>query len=435
MVRVLIIDSDAARNQSLAEKLNSRDLTVSSMTMISIDNLSAAIDNAQIIVALIQDQALILELVKHADRQKTTFLLTDAASIRNQVSQENILCFDAVDSMLENIIQSVETIAHMLNNIRFLPVGVDPRSKAMLDVARKAARSMATVLISGETGVGKEVLAHYIHHHSVFARGPFVSVNCAALPDNMIEAILFGYEKGAFTNAINSYTGKFEQAQNGTLLLDEISEISIGLQAKLLRVLQEREIERLGGKKPVHINVRIIAATNRDLNQQVNMGAFRKDLFYRLNVIPILCPALRDRPMDIMPLAEFLLQHHSVLLDRKIPMLTGLARTKLMNYRWPGNIREMDNVIQRALIMCEEEIIDAHEIVLQEFLVEVSNHSEVIELEKFGSRLEENQAKVIMDVLKETEGCRNDAAKMLNISPRTLRYKIAKLRSFGMKIP
>jgi two-component system response regulator FlrC len=322
----------------------------------------------------------------------------------------------------------------MLNETR-LPIAVDPRSKAMLEVARKAAKSMATVLISGETGVGKEVLAHYIHHSSGFAHGPFISVNCAALPDNMIEAILFGYEKGAFTNAINSYTGKFEQAQNGTLLLDEISEISIALQAKLLRVLQEREIERLGGKKPVQINVRIIAATNRDLNQQVVMGAFRKDLFYRLNVIPIVCPPLRDRAMDILPMAEYLLSHHASSLSRNIPALTELAKMKLMNYRWPGNIREMDNVIQRALIMCEQDVIDAHEIVLQENLVEVGGNSEVIELEKFSSRLEENEAKVIMDVLKETEGCRNDAAKILNISPRTLRYKIAKLRSIGLKIP
>lgn len=323
----------------------------------------------------------------------------------------------------------------MLTHARFEPVAEDPRSKAMLEVARKAARSMATVLINGETGVGKEVLAHFIHHQSALADGPFISINCAAMPENMMEAILFGYEKGAFTSAINSYMGKFEQAQNGTLLLDEISEISIGLQAKLLRVLQEREIERLGGKKPVSINVRIIAATNRDLNQQVLAGAFRKDLFYRLNVIPIACPALRERPMDILPLAEYLLHHHSAQLRRPVPVLTEQARAKLLEYHWPGNIREMDNVIQRLLIMSEANVIEAHDFVLQEETLEVKPAAEPAEIERFGSRLEENEARVIMDVLKEAAGRRGIAAKLLNISPRTLRYKLAKLRAIGVKIP
>ncbi len=434
MVRVLIIDNDNARCQALAEKLTSAGQAVSSMSMINSDNCSVAVENAQIVVALDQEKVLVNHLVKQTESQRTMFLLTNTPA-KNQASQENVIYFSRDENILEEIVQRVETLAHMLGNLRFMPVAVDTRSKAVLQMARKAARTMATVLISGETGVGKEVLAHYIHYHSAFARGPFISVNCAALPDNMMEAILFGYEKGAFTSAINSYIGKFEQAQNGTLLLDEISEISIALQAKLLRVLQEREIERLGGKKPIQINVRIIAATNRDLNQQVVMGAFRKDLFYRLNVIPLVCPALRDRPEDILPLAQFMLEQHAALLNRVIPDLTSLAKAKLMNHRWPGNVREMDNVIQRALIMSDECVIDAHDIVLQETLVEVGSQNQVIELEKFSSRLEENEAKVIIDVLKETEGCRNDAAKMLNISPRTLRYKIAKLRSIGMKIP
>jgi len=434
MVRVLIIDNDNARCQTLAEKLTSAGQAVSSMSMINSDNYSVAVENAQIVIALDQEKALVNHLVKLTESQRTMFLLTNTPA-KSVASQENIIYFSHSENILEEIDQRVEALAHMLGNLKFMPVAVDARSKALLQMARKAAKSMATVLISGETGVGKEVLAHYIHYHSAFARGPFISVNCAALPDNMMEAILFGYEKGAFTSAINSYIGKFEQAQNGTLLLDEISEISIALQAKLLRVLQEREIERLGGKKPIQINVRIIAATNRDLNQQVVMGAFRKDLFYRLNVIPLICPALRDRPEDILPLAQFMLEQHAALLNRAIPDLTSLAKAKLMNHRWPGNVREMDNVIQRALIMSDESVIDAHDIVLQETLVEVGGQNQVIELEKFSSRLEENEAKVIIDVLKETEGCRNDAAKMLNISPRTLRYKIAKLRSIGMKIP
>jgi two-component system, response regulator FlrC len=306
------------------------------------------------------------------------------------------------------------------------PIAEDPCSKQILDVARKAAKSQATILISGETGAGKEVLAHYIHQYSLVANGPFISVNCAALPDNMIEAILFGYEKGSFTSAITNYIGKFEQAQNGTLLLDEISEISIALQAKLLRVIQEKEVERLGGKKNINVNVRIIAASNRHLGEQVKQGLFRKDLYYRLNVIPIHCASLRERPLDILPLANFFIKKHATLLDRNQSVLTSAAKDKLINHSWPGNIREMENVIQRSMIMTDSGVIDENDIHLVD---------ESVEENSFSSKLEANEAKIIIDILNEVDGCRHSAAKMLNISPRTLRYKLAKLRSIGFKIP
>lgn len=307
-------------------------------------------------------------------------------------------------------------------------IAQDPASKAMLAVAKKAAKSNATVLITGETGVGKEVLAQFIHQASG-VKGPFISVNCAALPDNMIEAILFGYEKGAFTNAISSYTGKFEQAHNGTLLLDEISEISIGLQAKLLRVLQEREVERLGGKKIIPINVRIIAATNRNLIEQVKAGFFRKDLYYRLNVIPIHCVPLRQRPKDIIPLANFFLKNYAKILEREIPQLTDEAREQLIAYSWPGNVREMENVIQRALILQDANIIDEDDIQL------VDNMNNQDSFHPFTSALEAQEARIILDILAESEGSRQLTAQKLNMSPRTLRYKLAKFKSLGLTIP
>ncbi|MEQ1790396.1 MAG: sigma 54-interacting transcriptional regulator [Rickettsiales bacterium] len=316
----------------------------------------------------------------------------------------------------------------------FLLSAEDSKSKAMLEIAQKAAKSHATILLTGETGVGKEVMAHYIHHHSPCANGPFVSVNCAALPENMVEAILFGYERGAFTNAVNQYMGKFEQAQHGTLLLDEISEIPLGLQAKLLRVLQEREVERLGGKRMIPVDVRIIAATNRDLEQQVISGLFREDLYYRLNVLPIHCPALRERPSDIIPLAEYFLRKYATSMNRIVPTFMDDAKVKLLKFSWPGNIREMDNVIQRCLIMTEGELISADDLAITVDFHEKLEYQFEHDMQ-FQSPLEETEANLILSVLRESEGCRNKAAEKLNISPRTLRYKLSKLRAIGLQVP
>lgn len=316
------------------------------------------------------------------------------------------------------------------------PIAIDSHSKAMLITALKAARSTATVLITGETGAGKEVIAQYIHQHSAHAHGPFISVNCAALPDNMIEAILFGYEKGSFTGAINQYVGKFEQANTGTLLLDEISELSISLQAKLLRALQEREIERLGGKRLIPINVRIIAATNRNLQEQVDAGLFRKDLFYRLNVIPLYCHPLRERKEDILPLAEyFITKYKDLSAQPQAVTLSNCAKQKLLEHNWPGNVREMDNLIQRILVMSEQSLITAEDIDLPQMMKPVYILEPILDNTQFESKLAASEAKAILEVLGETAGSRAETAKKLNISPRTLRYKLAKLRANGVKVP
>lgn len=231
------------------------------------------------------------------------------------------------------------------------PVIVDEHSKVVFNLALRVAGHSTTVLLYGESGTGKEVLARFIHEVSGRAKGPFIAINCAAIPENMLEATLFGYEKGAFTGAYSMMAGKFEQAQEGTLLLDEISEMPLSLQAKLLRVIQEKEIERLGAKKKIKLDIRIIAATNKTLKQEVKEGRFREDLYYRVNVFPILIPPLRIRKQDILPLAERFIQLYAVAQNR--PSLSEEAKNSLLNCPWQGNVRELENVIQRALIIAD----------------------------------------------------------------------------------
>ena len=237
-------------------------------------------------------------------------------------------------------------------------VAVDPASRRVFALAARVAATEATVLLLGESGVGKEVLARYIHKRSPRAAGPFVAINCAAIPDNLLEATLFGYERGAFTGAQTAHPGKFEQAQQGTLLLDEISELPLSLQAKLLRVVQEREVERVGGKKTVALNIRVLATSNRDLPAEVAAGRFRADLYHRLNVFPLTIPPLRERPADILPLARAILQRHAASLGG-VACLAPDSEPLLCDCPWQGNVRELENVLSRALILANGAVISA----------------------------------------------------------------------------
>jgi two-component system response regulator FlrC len=302
--------------------------------------------------------------------------------------------------------------------------------KATYALAKRAAMTQASILIQGETGTGKEVLAQYIHQSSAKATGPWVAINCAAMPESMIEAILFGYEKGSFTSAVASYAGKFEQAHTGTLLLDEIGELPLSLQAKLLRVLQTHEVERLGAKQATHVDVRVIAATNQDLKQRVQQGLFRLDLFYRLNVITLVCTPLRDRGNDVIYLAKQFLMNFAESEGKPALTLTSDAEKKLLSYPWPGNIRELENTMQRALILDEDARIDANDISFQEGVI-LSQPTDFTE--KTSLKAQENE--IILNVLKEVNGVRGVAAKRLNISPRTLRHKLMKLKQIGCDIP
>lgn len=316
-------------------------------------------------------------------------------------------------------------------------IASDESFKKVLDMARRVAPSDATVLVTGESGTGKEVLFRYIHNHSDRKDKEPVAINCAAIPDNMLEAILFGYEKGAFTGAYKSSPGKFEQANGSTLLLDEISEMDLGLQAKLLRVLQEKQVERLGSGNVIDLDVRVIATSNRDMREEVKAGRFREDLFYRLNVFPIMMPALRERPEDIVPLAEYLLGRAAKSHQALNSELTELACEKLRKHPWPGNVRELDNVMQRALILANGGQICADDLILEDvdpsFVENLTpNDSNPTNL---GEKVKDQEYQLILDALEEGNGSRKFAAEKLGISPRTLRYKLAKMRDNGVSIP
>ncbi len=308
------------------------------------------------------------------------------------------------------------------------PVAADVRTVELLRVAQRVARSDATITISGESGCGKEVIARYIHQNSARSDSPFIAINCAAIPENMLEAVLFGYEKGSFTGASSAHPGKFEQAQGGTLLLDEISEMDLGLQAKLLRVIQEKEVERIGGRKLISLNVRVLATTNRDLRQRVSDGEFREDLYYRLNVFPLHIPPLRERKGDVLPLALLAVRKHTPA-DTTLPTLSGSAEEKLLAHEWPGNVRELENAIQRTLIMLQGKEISATDLVLED-----DNHGPVDALNPptgLQDDLKVREYQLIIDAINTKNATRVDVAKSLGISPRTLRYKLARMREEG----
>lgn len=335
------------------------------------------------------------------------------------------------------------------------PVALEPASQQLLELAARVARSDSTVLISGESGTGKEVLAQYIHQQSPRVGKPFVAINCAAIPDNMLEATLFGHEKGAFTGAIAAQPGKFELADGGTILLDEISEMPLALQAKLLRVLQEREVERVGARKPISLDIRVLATTNRDLLGEVAAGRFREDLYYRLSVFPLAWRPLRERPADILPLAERLLAKYARKMNHAPVTLADCARAALLTHPWPGNVRELDNAIQRSLILQQGGQVLAADLCLTSPIglaprpvlsavpasapppvsasVDIPSVAST-EAGPLGEDLKRREFQMIIDTLRSERGRRKEAAERLGISPRTLRYKLAQMRDAGMDV-
>jgi len=323
-------------------------------------------------------------------------------------------------------------------------IAEDPRTRNVLALAAKVAETDATILLTGESGTGKEVFARYIHSHSRRRTGAFVAINCAAIPENLLEATLFGYEKGSFTGAQTSQAGKFEQAQGGTILLDEISEMPLGLQAKMLRVLQEREVERVGGKKPVALDIRVLSTSNRDMMREVQAGRFREDLYYRLNVFPLAIPSLRERPADIVPLARHFIERHGERIG-KTARIADEAAAILAAWRWPGNVRELENTVQRALIVASGDTITADDVRLclpepgsvPEFNTGVT---ESVAIASEGasalasakpSQMRDIERQHIIDTLKAVGGSRKKAVEKLGISERTLRYKLQQYREEG----
>ncbi len=322
------------------------------------------------------------------------------------------------------------------------PVAVAETTRELLSLARRVAQSDCTVLLAGESGVGKEVLARYIHRNSKRANAPFVAVNCAAIPESMLEGILFGWERGSFTGAHAAHPGKFEQAQGGTLLLDELTEMPMTLQAKLLRVLQEREVERLGGNQPLALDVRVIATTNRQLRAEVAMGRFREDLYYRVNVFPLELTPLRNRIDDVLPLAMRLLGDHC-RGGTPIPALSAAAGQLLLTHAWPGNVRELDNVMQRALVLCDGVTIEPAHLrfeVLSPASVatapapEETTTKSAVRSKDLAGRLNVTEQQIIIEALRNNFGSRERVARGLGISPRTLRYKLARMREAGIDL-
>lgn len=313
-------------------------------------------------------------------------------------------------------------------------VAEDAASRDLFAMAQRVAQTDATVLLTGESGVGKEVVARFIHRNSLRRAGPFVAINCAAIPDSLLEATLFGYEKGAFTGAQQAQAGKFEQAQEGTLLLDEVTEMPMGLQAKLLRVLQEREVERVGGKKPVALNIRIVATSNRDMAEAVANGGFREDLYYRLNVFPVAIPALRQRPLDIVPIARHFLAEHGGRFGRTGMRLSPAAERALASHAWPGNVRELENVMQRALIMAPGSSIEPEHLHLggQPAVRPATPAASAVNDKKGDNmNMKDLEREHILQTLSEVGGSRKLAIERLGISERTLRYKLQQYREEG----
>ena len=535
--RILVVDDDSQLREAIVDTLmlTGYDCLEASSGEDALYQLSKR--SVDMVIADIQmdgmDGHTLLRNIRDKYPQLPVLLMTAYANIDGAVRamREGAIDYLAKPFAPEVLLNQVSRYVPVRKVTKREPIWADPSTGELLQLAAKVAASDATVMITGPSGSGKEVLSRYVHDQSPRAAGPFVAINCAAIPDTMLESTLFGYEKGAFTGAVQACPGKFEQAQGGTILLDEITEMDLNLQAKLLRVLQEKEVERLGGRKMIDLDVRVIATSNRDLKQAVAEHKFREDLYYRLNVFPLRWKPLKDRILDVAPLARYFLQRHATENSKAIPELTAQALTALNAYSWPGNVRELENVMQRALILCDGVSVKPENLILDDFegalgtsttitgispnlyqeqVTEpayqpqvppqvppqmppvppqfqpqvppsfapqvppaapqvppqmssqaasafnatatagrgVTGHSaaesvastmDMVRRQKIptslGGELKQQEYQIILDALIDCRGNRQAVAEKLGISPRTLRYKIAKMREEGMIIP
>jgi len=441
--KILVVEDDAGLREALVDTLS-----LAGYECVEADSGEAALlqlknHSVDIVVSDVQMGGMsglsLLKSIKNQQANLPVLLMTAYGTIDDavQAMQDGACNYIAKPFAPQVLLNMVSQYIPPKTVNKNDPIVADPRSLELLTLAKKVASTDASVMILGPSGSGKEVLAQYVHNHSKRSAESFIAINCAAIPENMLEATLFGYEKGAFTGAIQACPGKFEQAQGGTILLDEITEMDLGLQAKILRVLQEREVERLGGRKTISLDVRVIATSNRNLKDAVNDGAFREDLYYRLNVFPLSWLPLAQRVDDIFVLAQHLVSRHCQKNGESIPEFSGAARSKLNAYHWPGNVRELDNVIQRALILHTNELIDAGDLLIENFDTALVTEPETVAVsdDKLGSELKLQEHQIILDTLQACHGSRKDVAERLGISPRTLRYKIAKMRDSGIEIP
>ena len=395
---------------------NHYDLVISDMNLTQINGIS------------------LLKRIKESNTTLPVILMADEACVNEAVEAmklgaDDFLLKPLTPKMMELIQSYVANGSNDKKKVeskkRFKIITQDKKMEKLLEIAKDIADSKASIFIQGESGTGKELFARYIHHHSSRRDQPFVAVNCAALPENLLESELFGHEKGAFTGAISRKKGKFELANHGTLLLDEVTEMDYQLQSKLLRVLQEREIDRIGGINPVPVDVRFLATTNRDIEKQIKDGKFREDLHYRLNVIPLHLSPLRERKEDIPLLAKHFVEKYCELDNRSVKGLTDEAIATLMQMPWKGNVRELENIIERAVLMCKEDLISNKDLFLTEKDRQPNFVTQTIAPTVSLREIEKN---VILNTLDHTDGNRTHAAEILGISVRTLRNKMNEYR-------
>jgi two-component system response regulator FlrC len=433
-VDVLVVEDDADLREALCETLALAGLEVCGAADGGAALQALARQPAALVVSDVQmrpmDGLTLLHRIRAEHRDVPVLLMTAYGTIQQAVQAMR-------EGAVDYLVKPFEAQVLVAKVAQHLPVradgdgevvAADPATRALLALAARVAESEATILITGESGTGKEVIARFIHRRSRRAARPFVAINCAAIPENMLEAVLFGYEKGAFTGAYRSAPGKFEQAQGGTLLLDEISEMSLALQAKLLRVLQEREVERLGGQAVIALDVRVLATSNRDLRAEVAAGRFREDLYYRLNVFPLHLAPLRGRPADVLPLAEHLLARLAAASGLPTPRLEPEAAERLRAHPWPGNVRELGNVLQRALILASAGVVRAADLGFEGAVAAPPAPAVVAVPGGLGDELRARERERILGALAEEGGNRTLAAARLGISPRTLRHKLQRMR-------
>lgn len=448
-VRILLYEvlSRDGYDVVVAESLMAMDMIqLSSFDLVIADMATAEADGLEL-----------LQKIKKHDPSLPVVIITGHPTVETAVAA---LKYGAADyllkplsiELLEDVVSRELSKASVPKNTETTPVvdrkqeqkkreiiGSNDKLAVLMQKARSVASSKATVLILGESGTGKEMFARYLHNESNRKKGPFIALNCAALPEGLLESELFGHEKGAFTGAVSSKKGRFELAHGGTLLLDEIGEIPLHLQAKLLRVLQEEEVDRLGGQAPVKIDVHVVATTNRNLAEAVNEGTFRQDLYYRLNVIPLPLPPLRARKDDILKLADHFMKKFSKQYHKKMKILSEASQSRFLDYPWPGNVREMENVIERAVLLSLTEEFEPwdfwDDIAPEERIAPGGVYPQVIPVSSGDQEiipLKDTERQMILQALQKTDDNRTHAAKRLGISVRTLRNKLQEYRNQGV---
>lgn len=435
--RILIVEDDPTLRMALLDTLETAGFQCFEASNGKQALLQLMHQDIEVIVSDVQMDVMDGNELLKATREKYPsipfVMMTAHASVERAVAAMRDGATDYLQKPFEakSLVATVERMVKRSGLDSSEMIAEDAKTKRILEIVRRVAPSDASIMISGESGTGKEVLAKAIHEFSNRSDKPFVALNCAAIPENMLEAILFGYEKGAFTGATTAREGKFEQANGGTLLLDEISEMALELQSKLLRVLQEQEVERLGGKATIPLDVRVLATTNRHLTTEVGEGRFREDLYFRLNVFPIELPALRERCDDIIPLAYRFIDRYR---SGKPLTLSPASEQKLLSHGWRGNIRELGNCIHRACILAPGSEITPNDIVF-DALVDNDCVSSIKQDESGPEGLKGSERDMILSALRDSNGNRKLASERLGISGRTLRYKLAKYKEQGIEIP